>query len=61
MCKSASGRGKFIITGNTPSISIQSNEMLVRINQMDDLATEFKCEFDGWDALLENKNLADKK
>jgi hypothetical protein len=53
--------GKFLITGNTPTIDMQSNEMIIWSNQMHDLAVEFNCEFDEWDAQIENKEPVGKK
>ena len=50
--RSEHGREKFSITGNTPSMNMQSDEMLSWSNHMDDLAAEFNCQFDGWGALV---------
>jgi regulator of RNase E activity RraB len=56
-----SGDKKFLITGNTPQLTMQSKEMLDWSNQMYDLAAEFDCEFDGWGALVENNDTVDNK
>lgn len=58
---SNSGDKKFLITGNTPQLTMQSKEMLDWSNQMYDLAAEFNCEFDGWGALVENNDTVDNK
>lgn len=57
---SNSGDRKFLITGNTPRLRMQLKEMIDWSTLMYDLAAEFNCEFDGWGALLENKETVDK-
>jgi hypothetical protein len=39
----------------------RSKETIKWSNQMNDLAAEFNCEFDGWGALVENKDSVDEK
>jgi 5-bromo-4-chloroindolyl phosphate hydrolysis protein len=43
---------RILITGNTPSMNMQTKDLLRWTNQMDDLAVEFDCIFDGWGALV---------
>ena len=59
--QSNSGGQKFLITGNTLKLTMQSKEMLDWSNQMYDLAAEFDCEFDGWGALVENNDTVDNR
>jgi hypothetical protein len=59
--RSDKGSEKFLITGNTPLMNMQSNEMLSWSNYMDDLAAEFNCKFDGWGALVESGDTSNKK
>jgi hypothetical protein len=58
---SNSGGKKFLITGNTPQLPLQTKEMLDWSSHMYELASEFNCEFDGWGALVENNDAVDKK
>ena len=51
--RSEYGSDKFSITGNTPFMNMQSDEMLSWSHRMDELAAEFNCQFDGWGALVE--------
>lgn len=59
--RSDKGSENFLITGNTPLMNMQSNEMLSWSNHMDDLAAEFNCKFDGWGALVETGDISNKK
>ena len=58
--KSDNSNERFLITGNTPAMNIQTIDLLHWTDQMDELAVEFNCIFDGWGALIQNEERVNK-
>ena len=44
---------KYAVLGNTPPLQTEENKMNAWCKQMEKLALEYDCEFDGWGSLIE--------